>query len=156
MTTDQNIHKGIIDYLMQYTAFRQWWFGFSKAQNASVAIVPIPSQRYIEEWIGGGGYCEYQFAVAVYQNSAQSPYVQDKQTESVDAAFDVQSFMGWIEEQNDAGNLPVLGENLVSDSVKVLQGVPTLSGETDKTQKMLFAAAVYYYEIKENDQWQRS
>ena len=149
MTKEQNIHKGIIDWLMQYTAFQKWWFGFSRAQSLNLSVVPIPGERYIEEWVEGGGYCEYQFAVGVFQNSAQQPYVPDKQTEGVDAAFSVQAFMGWIEEQNDAGNLPVLGSNLTPSEIKVLQGVPTITGENDKTQKMLFAATVYYYETKE-------
>ena len=149
MTKEQNIHKGIIDYLMQYTAFQKWWFGFSRVQDAAISIIPIPGERYIEEWIGGGGYCEYQFAVGIYQNSAQQPYVPDKQTEGVDVAFDVQAFMAWIEEQDEAGQLPTLGEKIVPDAIKVLQGAPTITGENDKTQKMLFAAAVYYYEVKE-------
>lgn len=149
MTKEQNIHKGIIDYLMQYTAFQEWWYGFSRVKSNAISIIPIPGERYIEEWIGGGGYCEYQFAVGVYQNSAQQPYTSDAQTESVDIAFDVQAFMAWIEAQDEAGNLPALGNGLTPDTIKVLQGVPTITGENDRTQKLLFAAAVYYYEVKE-------
>ena len=149
MTKEQNIHKGLMDYLMRYAAFKRWFFGFVQAQNATVGLVPIPGQRYLEEWTEGGGYCEYQFAVTVYQSSEQTIYVPGKQTASVDAAFDVQAFMGWIEEQNEAGDLPELGENLQADEIKVLQAVPSIAGVNDKTQKMLFAAAVYYYEIKE-------
>ena len=149
MTKEQHIHKGLIEYLMNYTAFEKWYFGFSRVQPGAISIIPIPGERYIEQWIEGGGYCEYQFAVGIFQKSPQAIYVPDKQTEQLDDAFDVQAFMGWIENQNDVGNFPRLGNNLIPCRLKVLQGVPTITGENETTQKMLFSAAVYYYEIKE-------
>lgn len=148
MTT--NIAQAIMDFMMQYGAFQKWYFGFAKVATHNVSIIPIPAERYIDEWIEGGGYCQYQFAVGIFQNSAQQPYVPEQQTESVDNALDVQAFMAWIEEQDEDGNLPALGDGLVPDSIKVLQITPNIVGESETTQKMLFSGALYYYEIKEN------
>lgn len=144
-----NIAQSIMNFLMQYSAFKKWYFGFAKVDALNVSLIPIPSPRYIEEWVEGGGYCQYQFAIGIFQNNAQQPYVPKKQTESVDNALDVQAFMEWIEAQDEDGNLPKLGSGLVLDSIQVLQINPNIVGESETTQKMLFSGALYYYEIKE-------
>lgn len=144
-----NIHENLMDFLMKCPAFKRWHFGFSQAENASVAIVPIPSKRYIAEWAEGGGECQYQFAVAAFQNISHEAHVSGQQTESVEDMALVQSVMEWIEEQNDDGNLPVLGGSLIAQEIKVLQDVPSIAGENDRIQKTLFSASLIYLEIKE-------
>lgn len=161
-----NIHEKILEFLMLYKPeefsfyretytvqegfpFADWYFNTNRAEVDTINVIPISGVKYIEEWIGGGGICTYDFAINIFKATGEIPCVDVSKCENMINLYEVQEFMNWIEEQDAKGNYPALGEGYFVQKLEVLQDIPQLTAQYENLTKITFTARITYMKEEE-------
>ena len=80
-------------------------FDFLNERQGSVALVPVAGETWIKRYVRGTGIKAYQFAVQVMLASTES----DDST-NTDNMYLLDTWRGWIEEQETQKNYPNFGK----------------------------------------------
>jgi hypothetical protein len=126
-------NQAVIDFLFScpQIANNPLFFNFSQAEDNNKQLVTVANDKAIERpYIDGSVLKRYTFTIIDYRSVIYQAVVNKTgfANENVDEMMDVQSIIGWIEEQNDNMNFPDFGEDCVVEEIKALTDSPNLSG----------------------------
>lgn len=122
--------------------------GFNYSPDrASVAIIPQYSDRNVREYVTGDKQRAYSFAFIVVRPYSTEPF-DLLNIESMDLG---QTFMEWIEEQDEARIYPDFGENCEVEKMEVLQNMPNLASVNadEGTARYMIQGRILYREKAE-------
>ena len=142
----ENIHTALAEFLMTYQPLADWYFNYNEISDKSFNIIPIAGEVYDVEFIEGGGICHYDFAINVFRTIPKAKLLSKKRNQSTEILFDAQNFMLWLDEQNEAGNLPDFGDGIEATEIENLQNMPENAGEDARAgmYKLTFPARIKY------------
>ena len=122
MTTGER-NKAVYEYLQNYPQLHSWLY-FNTILNApGNASMLTGNDVAITEFVDGSSIRNYIFSVAFMRE-----YDSDGTSDiNVDAMEEAGNFAEWIEEQDNAGNFPVFGENEAVEWIRVNDTVPNMA-----------------------------
>lgn len=106
--------------------------------SSSYSINPIPCEPILKFYIGGDTVRQCIFVFCSREN-----YGADV-LENIDNSEFYENFSNWIEEQNNAGNLPVLDGKCESQEIKVLSPGYAFQVDVDKARYQIELRLKYY------------
>lgn len=98
-------------------------FNFSPESIDNIAMVTNYADRVLREFVTGAKQKEYGVTFLVTKQ-----YSTDSDDLNLEAMEFADSFMEWVEEQNNNRNYPNLGDDTEVEEIEVLQNMPSLSG----------------------------
>lgn len=134
-------HEAMVEYLKQYPGLRSFlYFNTATDTLGNTSVQTVYSDEWEEQDITGHGTKRYDFAIiCMVPQDPGTSYSNVAQME------DVEAFMEWIREQDEAKNLPAFEDGQVF-SIENLQNMPNLAGANDSVAKYMFQCRVRYYE----------
>lgn len=137
-----NKHEIMREYLERYPSLGAYLkFNTIDDVQGERSIATTYGDAWEKKYMRGHGIKRYDFAMIIMQ-----PF--DSGTSSINTfeMFDVQQFMEWIDEQNEAKNFPDFGEGTKIISIENLQNMPNLAGvnQGGAVAKYMFQCRVRY------------
>lgn len=114
-----NKHSAVWDWLQTCPHIKDLFFNFSQSDPGDTAL--IPSDTVINEFIDGSSLRRYDCALTRIISCTFEP----NDTANIDAVTEFEQIHAWIQQQNDAGNLPEFPEGETPYEIFVL---PSESG----------------------------
>ena len=110
-----SIHDALWEWFLQCAKITKLYFNFSGTDDGDTAIA-TSGDTLIAEYIDGSQRRQYAFDLVRYL-----PFT-DAENDAGNVAMleDVEAISHWVEEQNDAGNLPEFPNSCTAESVRVL------------------------------------
>lgn len=133
----------MIDYLRQYPEIQSYlYFNTSTDEPGNTSVATSYGETWERRYLSGHGIKNYDFALIMFQ-----PQDDGTNKNNSAAMYDVQKYMGWIDAQNKARNLPKF-EGCQVLSIENLQNMPNFAGtsESGEVAKYMFQCRVRYYE----------
>lgn len=110
-----SIHASLWEWFSQCSAITKRFFNFSTAKDSDT-VISTAGDILLQDFIDGGQQRRYSFELSRFSPvtfTANDPG-------NVEMLEDVQTIAHWVEEQNAAGNLPVLPAGYSAESITVL------------------------------------
>ena len=110
-----SIHDALWEWFLQCAKITKLYFNFSGTDDGDTAIA-TSGDTLTAEYIDGSQRRQYAFDLVRYL-----PFT-DAENDAGNVAMleDVEAISHWVEEQNDAGNLPEFPNSCTAESVRVL------------------------------------
>ena len=110
-----SIHDALWEWFLQCAKITKLYFNFSGTDDGDTAIA-TSGDTLIAEYIDGSQRRQYAFDLVRYL-----PFTEvENDAGNVAMLEDVEAISRWVEEQNDAGNLPEFPNSCTAESVRVL------------------------------------
>lgn len=136
----------MLNYLRDAPGLDLLAFQFGKVEAGGVTFNTVSSDAVITQYIDGGQQKQFDFAIAVYVDLSDDPYVTDNLTNWCS----VQKFGDWIKAQNKNRIFPDFGANCEIDAVRALQDMPSVArSQEENTAKYLYMCRVEYVEYED-------
>lgn len=87
------------------------WVDFLGPDPTQYAIIPIPGDKIIEQYLDGGSLREYPFAIQSMESTADD-------LERLENNGFFEALSDWFESQANAGSLPTLGAKQTATSIE--------------------------------------
>ena len=110
-----SIHDALWEWFLQCAKITKLYFNFSGTDDGDTAIA-TSGDTLIEEYIDGSQRRQYAFDLVRYMPFTEA----ENDAGNVAMLEDVEAISHWVEEQNDAGNLPEFPNSCTAESVRVL------------------------------------
>lgn len=107
------------------------------------AIEVLPCDPVLKKYVNGDTMRQYLFAFG-----SKEFYSQERQQNIENSAF-YERFSDWVEEQNEAGNLPVLPDGMEAEDLQVISS-GYLHGETGKHARYQIQLRLKYFKAKKD------
>lgn len=108
-------HDALWKWFVGCASIAKLYFNFSSAADGDTAII-TSGDTLIEEYIDGSQRRQYAFELVRFL-----PFTEvENDSGNVAMLEDVEAISHWVEEQNDAGNLPEFPNSCTAESVRVL------------------------------------
>ncbi|RGW23165.1 hypothetical protein DW776_00655 [Ruminococcus sp. AM30-15AC] len=98
-------------------------FNFSPESPNSISLLTNYSDKVRKKYITGDALKEYGFSIIIVKE-----YSSESDDLNLEAMNFAQTFMEWLEEQNEKKEYPDFGENCTIEKMENLQNMPNLSG----------------------------
>ncbi len=98
-------------------------FNFSPESPNSISLLTNYSDKVRKKCITGDALKEYGFSIIIVKE-----YSSESDDLNLEAMNFAQTFMEWLEEQNEKKEYPDFGENCTIEKMENLQNMPNLSG----------------------------
>ena len=98
-------------------------FNFSPESPNSISLLTNYSDKGRKKYITGDALKEYGFSIIIVKE-----YSSESDDLNLEAMNFAQTFMEWLEEQNEKKEYPDFGENCTIEKMENLQNMPNLSG----------------------------
>lgn len=98
-------------------------FNFSPESPNSISLLTNYSDKVRKKYITGDTLKEYGFSIIIVKE-----YSSESDDLNLEAMNFAQTFMEWLEEQNEKKEYPDFGENCTIEKMENLQNMPNLSG----------------------------
>ena len=98
-------------------------FNFSPESPNSISLLTNYSDKVRKKYITGDALKEYGFSIIIVKE-----YSSESDDLNLEAMNFAQTFMEWLEEQNEKKEYPDFGDNCTSEKMENLQNMPNLSG----------------------------
>ena len=98
-------------------------FNFSPESPNSISLLTNYSDKVRKKYITGDALKEYGFSIIIVKE-----YSSESDDLNLEAMNFAQTFMEWLEEQNEKKEYPDFGENCTIEKMDNLQNMPNLSG----------------------------
>lgn len=135
-----SIHAALWDWFLQCSAITKLFFNFSSTKDSDT-VIATAGDVVLDEYIDGSQHRRYSFELSRY---CPITFIQNDPG-NIDMLEDAQAIALWVEEQNEAGNLPVLPNGYAAESVTVLDEYAGYSSATDEnTAKYMIPFALTY------------
>lgn len=143
MSSTENKHQAVWDWLSANEAISALFFNFSPSEDGDTTIAPIVSDNAIKTYIDGTEVKQYDFSIIQYrQFNSETP----NDSENATIIFDTEQLMAWIKEQNAERNYPEFPDNCEITQIKVLQDMPQASGINEMNAQYMFSVRIKYIE----------
>lgn len=110
-----SIHDALWEWFLQCAKITKLYFNFSGTDDGDTAIA-TSGDTLIAEYIDGSQRRQYSFVLVRYLPFTEA----ENDAGNVAMLEDVEAISHWVEEQNDAGNLPEFPNSCTAESVRVL------------------------------------
>lgn len=98
----------------------------------------VPTSPIIRKYVDGGSQRQFLFVFASRE------FYGPEELENFNVSGFYEQFANWIEEQNDAGNLPVLGAGLKAQGIEALTGGYLYDTNTGDARYQIQCRLIYY------------
>ncbi|MBQ8508046.1 MAG: hypothetical protein IJ466_11535 [Clostridia bacterium] len=139
-----SIHAALWEWFLQCSAITKLFFNFSTAKNADT-VITTAGDSVLEEYIDGSQRRRYAFELSRF-----CPISFTKNDPgNVDMLEDAQAIAAWVEQQNDAGNLPALPNGCIVESVVLLdEYAGFVTAQNENTARYMIPFALDYTKSK--------
>lgn len=139
-----SIHAALWEWFLQCSAITKLFFNFSTAKNADT-VITTAGDSVLEEYIDGSQRRRYAFELSRF-----CPISFTKNDPgNVDMLEDAQAIAAWVEQQNDAGNLPALPNGCIVESVVLLdEYAGYVTAQNENTARYMIPFALDYTKSK--------
>ena len=139
-----SIHAALWEWFLQCSAITKLFFNFSTAKNADT-VITTAGDSVLEEYIDGSQRRRYAFELSRF-----CPISFTKNDPgNVDMLEDAQAISAWVEQQNDAGNLPALPNGCIVESVVLLdEYAGYVTAQNENTARYMIPFALDYTKSK--------
>ena len=135
-----SIHAALWDWFSQCSAITKLFFNFSSTKDSDT-VIATAGDALLDEYIDGSQRRRYSFELSRY---CPITFIQNDPG-NIDMLEDAQVIAHWVEEQNNAGNLPELPEGCFAESVIVLDEYAGYGSAMDiNTAKYMIPFALDY------------
>lgn len=135
-----SIHDALWEWFLQCAKITKLYFNFSGTDDGDTAIA-TSGDTLIEEYIDGSQRRQYAFDLVRYL-----PFTEiENDAGNVAMLEDVEAISRWVEEQNDAGNLPEFPDGSTAERVRVLdEYAGYVAAQDDSRAKYMIPFAIDY------------
>ena len=139
-----SIHAALWEWFLQCSAITKLFFNFSTATNADT-VITTAGDSVLEEYIDGSQRRRYAFELSRF-----CPISFTKNDPgNVDMLEDAQAIAAWVEQQNEAGNLPALPNGCIVESVVLLdEYAGYVTAQNENTARYMIPFALDYTKSK--------
>lgn len=139
-----SIHAALWEWFLQCSAITKLFFNFSTSTNADT-VITTAGDSVLEEYIDGSQRRRYAFELSRF-----CPISFTKNDPgNVDMLEDAQAIAAWVEQQNDAGNLPALPNGCIVESVVLLdEYAGYVTAQNENTARYMLPFALDYTKSK--------
>ena len=136
-----SIHAALWEWFMQCSAITKLFFNFSTAKDTDT-VIATAGDSVLEEYIDGSQRRRYAFELSRY---CPITFIQND-TGNIEMLEDAQAIAHWVEEQNDAGDLPVFPDGSTAERVMLLDEYAGFVAAQDESRaKYMIPFAIDYY-----------
>lgn len=145
-----NKEQAIINFLRECPAIANnpLFFNFINAKPDNKQLLTVGNDKSVNRpYINGSVLKRYTFTIIDFKSVTYQAIVglSGHDNENVEEYIDIQAIIDWVDEQADARNYPVFGNECEIEDMKVLTDNPVLNG-TDTQVKP--ALAKYSFSIQ--------
>jgi hypothetical protein len=151
-----NIHEKLLEFLRQYKPLAAWFFNVNKAEHDTINVIPVSGEKnWLEQWIDGSGIGYLDFHVNIFKTLSDVPIADDDSgaqlpIQNAEDLFDVQQLMDWINQQNEGGNFPDLGDSYEVQKLEALTNIPNPAMTDGTLIKLSFPGRITFYKEGDN------
>lgn len=140
MDKSTSAHDALWKWFAGCASITKLYFNFSGAADGDTAIT-TSGDTLIEEYIDGSQRRQYAFDLVRYL-----PFTEiENDAGNVAMLEDVEAISRWVEEQNDAGNLPEFPDGSTAERVRVLdEYAGYVAAQDDSRAKYMIPFAIDY------------
>ena len=118
-----NKYKKIADWLDGYVPAYSWiFFNVSPSEPDELTLNSVQNERELQTFIDGAREVEFLFALDLAKE-----FDIGTSEINLNAIEEFNKISDWVETQNIAKNFPDFGDNIIVESVEVLETVPSVS-----------------------------
>lgn len=119
--------EAIRDYIKLYPQLYTWLYFNTVVESPGNTSMLTDSDNVLQEYIDGSKDREYLFSVAMVKE-----YDTGTSDINMDALKETESFIQWVQSNNETNIFPDFGDKCSIDSVEVLTDVPELAVDPEK------------------------
>lgn len=140
----ESIHAALWDWFAGCASITRLFFNFSGTDDGDTAIA-TSGDMLLEDYISGMQRRRYAFDLIRYLPATFA----ENDPGNVDMMEDIDSIVQWVQQQNNAGNLPQFPDGYVAESIEVLDDRTGYVAATDQNKaKYMVPFAIEYMKLK--------
>lgn len=140
----ESIHAALWDWFAGCASITRLFFNFSGTDDGDTAIA-TSGDMLLEDYISGMQRRRYAFDLIRYLPATFA----ENDPGNVDMMEDIDSIVQWVQQQNNAGNLPQFPDGYVAESIEVLDDRTGYVAATDQNRaKYMVPFAIEYMKLK--------
>ena len=126
----KNKYEQIIKWMQEYTPLKDEWvfFNVSVAESGFKGVNSVQNERELETFIDGSRRVEFLFSLNIGEE-----FDSTTTNNNLDALQEFENFSMWVETQNKIKNFPSFEDNEIVESVEVLETVPMISVDSQRS-----------------------
>ena len=126
----KNKYEQIIKWMQEYTPLKNEWvfFNVSVAESGFKGVNSVQNSRELETFIDGSRRVEFLFSLNIGEE-----FDSTTTNNNLDALQEFENFSMWVEQQNKIKNFPSFEDNEIVESVEVLETVPMISVDSQRS-----------------------
>lgn len=126
----KNKYEQIIKWMQEYTPLKNEWvfFNVSVAESGFKGVNSVQNSRELESFIDGSRRVEFLFSLNIGEE-----FDSTTTNNNLDALQEFENFSMWVETQNKNKNFPSFEDNEIVEKVEVLETVPMISVDSQRS-----------------------
>ncbi len=126
----KNKYEQIIKWMQEYTPLKNEWvfFNVSVAESGFKGVNSVQNSRELESFIDGSRRVEFLFSLNIGEE-----FDSTTTNNNLDALQEFENFSMWVEQQNKNKNFPSFEDNEIVEKVEVLETVPMISVDSQRS-----------------------
>ena len=139
-----SIHSALWEWLAGCATITKLFFNFSGQEDGDTAIATA-GDTLLDDYIDGSQRRRYAFELIRYLPASFAA----NDDSNVLMMEDVDGIVAWVQQQNDAGNLPQFPDGYAAESIEVLDDRTGYVAATDQNRaKYMVPFAIEYMKLK--------
>lgn len=140
----ESIHAALWDWFAGCASITRLFFNFSGTDDGDT-VIATSGDMLLEDYISGMQRRRYAFDLIRYLPATFT----ENDPGNVDMMEDIDSIVQWVQQQNDAGNLPQFPDGCAAESIEVLDDRTGYVAATDQNRaKYMIPFAIEYMKLK--------
>lgn len=140
----ESIHAALWEWFAGCASITRLFFNFSGTDDGDT-VIATSGDMLLEDYISGMQRRRYAFDLIRYLSATFT----ENDPGNVDMMEDIDSIVQWVQQQNDAGNLPQFPDGCVAESIEVLDDRTGYVAATDQNRaKYMIPFAIEYMKLK--------
>ena len=143
-TQAESIHAALWEWFAGCASITRLFFNFSSTDDGDT-VIATSGDMLLEDYISGMQRRRYAFDLIRCLPAAFT----ENDPGNVDMMEDIDSIVQWVQQQNDAGNLPQFPDGCAAESIEVLDDRTGYVAATDQNRaKYMIPFAIEYMKLK--------
>ena len=126
----KNKYEQIIKWMQEYTPLKNEWvfFNVSVAESGFKGVNSVQNERELERFIDNSRRVEFLFSLNIGEE-----FDSTTTNNNLDSIQEFENFAKWVETQNKNKNFPTFEDNEIVEKVEVLETVPMISVDSQRS-----------------------
>ena len=126
----KNKYEQIIKWMQEYTPLKDEWvfFNVSVAESGFKGVNSVQNERELETYIDGSRRVEFLFSLNIGEE-----FDSTTTNNNLDALQEFENFSKWVETQDKNKNFPSFEDNEIVEKVEVLETVPMITVDSQRS-----------------------